>query len=136
MTSDETDELRAFLLDHVSGFEELEALLFFVRAPGRVWSSTDVALSLRLPEEMVESALDALAAGGVVLERTTGSGGARVYRFIASEGTLQLLEKLRRAYDEERIIVMQIMTSNAMERVRSAAARRLADAFRLERGKK
>jgi hypothetical protein len=136
LTSDETEELRPFLRDNVSSFEELETLLFFVRAPRGVWSAADVAPAVRLPEEAIETALDALVKAGNFLQQAMGADGRRGYRLASSEETLRLLETLRRAYDEERVRVMQIMTSNALERVRSAAARRLADAFRLGRGKK
>lgn len=136
MTSDEFEELRVFLRDHVSSFEELEALLFFMRAPRRPWSCADVALAIRLQDDLVQSALEALVAADGILERTAQAGKDQAFRYSPPAELDPVLAKLQRAYDEQRLRIVQIMSSNAMDRVRSSAARRLADAFRLERNKK
>jgi hypothetical protein len=47
-----------------------------------------------------------------------------------------LVAELERAYSEQRLAIIQAMSANAFERVRGAAAQRLADAFRLEKSKK
>jgi hypothetical protein len=136
LTSDELEELRVFLRDYVSGFEELEALLFFMRAPRRAWSSAEVAAAINLQEDLVQGALDALVAANGILERTSQAGSDQVFRYSPPAELNPLLAKLQRTYDEQRLRIVQIMSANAMERVRSSAARRLADAFRLERTKK
>jgi hypothetical protein len=137
LTSDELEELRVFLSDHLSGFEELEVLLFFVRAPRRAWKLVDVADALNLPTEVIETALRQLATEGAPIAATTdATTAATTYRYAPSVQTERLLEALSRAYEEQRLTVLQLMSSNAMERVRSMAARRLADAFRLDRSKK
>ena len=133
MATDEEDELRVFLRDYVSSFEELETLLFFARAPRRPWKTTDVSLSLNLSEELVGDALTALA--GSLIARDS-SGVEAAYRYAPTPALEPVVERLRQAYDEQRLFIVQIMTANAMARVRSAAARRLADAFRLDRSKK
>jgi hypothetical protein len=136
LTSDEFEELRAFLRDHVSSFEELEALLFFMRAPRRPWLSSDVAVAINLQDDLVQGALETLAAVDGILERTSEAGEEHAFRYSPPAELGPVLSKLQQAYDEQRLRIVQIMSSNAMERVRSSAARRLADAFRLERGKK
>lgn len=134
LTHEETEELRAFLREHVSSFEELEALLLFVRAPQRAWESFDVASALGLSEDMTETALSGIA--GTFVARESGGGSAVVYRYAPRAELEPVVELLRRAYAEERLTVVQIMSANAMQRVRSSAARRLAEAFRLERSRK
>ena len=135
MTSVETDALQAFLREHVSSFEELETLLFLARAPRRSWSAEELAAALKLPEDNVGAALDGLIAVGSLLEASAASGSV-AYRYAPAPALQPLLERLRIAYDEERVLILQLMTSNALQRVRSAAAQRLADAFRLQRDKK
>jgi hypothetical protein len=131
LTSDEAEELKAFLRDNVSGFEELETLLFFVRAPRRAWTCADVAAPLKASEELVEGALKSLTQMVVIAEEK----GPSSYRYAPPAGLEPLLERLLKAYDEQRLTVVQMMTANAIERVRSSAAHRLADAFRV-RGRK
>lgn len=134
MTVDE--QLQDFLRDNVSSFEELEILLLLVRAPRRAWSTAEVAVSVGLPEELVARALDTLASSSRLVERATNTGSPQLYRLVAPDDAQTVLEKLRRVYDEQRVSIMRIMTANALARVRSSAAQRLADALRLDRGKK
>lgn len=136
LTRDELEELRVFLSEHVSGFEELEVLLFFVRVPRQAWSLTEVAGALNLSAELVEAALGQLTTAGAPITASTDPKTGTTFRYAPSVQTERLLEGLPRAYEEQRLAVLQIMSSNAMDRVRSMAARRLADAFRLDRSKK
>jgi DNA-binding MarR family transcriptional regulator len=134
LTSDETENLRVFLRDHVSSFEELEVLLFFVRGPRHACSLADLGEALSLSKELLKMALAQLMAAGLPISSADGSSES--YRYTPDAQSEQILESLRDAYDEQRLTILRIMSSNAMERVRSTAARRLADAFRLDRSKK
>lgn len=134
LTNDDTGQLREFLREHVSSFEELEALLLFARAPRRAWPLLEVAAALNLSEEMTASALHGLSEAFLVCD--AGMGSSAVYRYAPRPEHERMLERLQRAYAEERLTIVQIMNANAMQRVRSSAARRLAEAFRLERTKK
>jgi len=134
LTSDETEKLRVFLRDYVAGFEELETLLFLVRAPRRPWTAADLATSLNLPKDAIENALGDLSQD--LVTREPGADGRSTHRYVPRYDLEPLVELLRRAYDEQRVTVMRLMSANALERVRTAAARRLADAFRVERSKK
>ena len=134
MASDE--ELQEFLRTNVFSFEELETLLFFARAARRTWSIPEVAHSVRLPEEVVEGALRALTSTSRLVEATAGTDQSRLYRLAAPDDALRSLDDLLRAYDERRVSVVRMMSSNALARLRSSVAQRLADAFRLDRGKK
>jgi hypothetical protein len=136
LASEDTEELRAFLRENVSTFEELETLLFFMRAAPGQRTVSEVAAALRMPEEMAQTALDGLLAASSVLERTSRDGQSVAFSFAPPAELQEVLGKLERAYDEQRLDIVRIMSSNALERVRSSAARRLADAFRLERSKK
>jgi len=132
LTSDDTEELRVFLRDHVSGFEELEILLFFVRSERRPWSAAELRAALNLSQELIRAALAQLVTAAAPITGDT----AGTYRYTPDSRSERLLEVLRRAYDEERLTILQLMSSNALERVRRAAALRLANAFRLKASKK
>jgi hypothetical protein len=134
LTDEETEQLKSFLRDHVSSIEELSILLFFVRSRRKPWSSSEVATALQLSEPAVESALVGLTAAAAPVERDPADPTS--YRYAPSPGQEPLLSTLSRCYGEEPVTILQLMSSNAMERVRSATAKRLADAFRLDRNKK
>lgn len=133
LTESQLYELREFLHTHVSGFDELEALLFLARAPRQAWASKDVGAVLELPDEAVQEALENLAAESRAIEAAPDAEGTRKYRYVPDEEQDRLVECLRRAFDEEPGTVLRLMSANAIVRVRSAAARRLAAAFGLRK---
>ena len=135
LIAEQPERLRRFLRDHVSGYEELEALLFVAREVGQDWTDFEVAGSLNVPVESIASALESLLSTGMI--EVVRRGNLIAYRYapktdIAREEVVEL----QRAYSEQRLAVMQMMSANALERVRTAALQRFADAFRLEGGKK
>lgn len=124
-----------FLRDNVSSYEELNALLLLSRAPVRAWALAEAAESLNVPLELMKTALAALCASGILVEAAGES--SKSYRYAPSGKLLaEQVAALQQAYVEQPMDVVQAMTANAIERVRSSAARRLADAFRFERSKK
>jgi phosphoribosylcarboxyaminoimidazole (NCAIR) mutase len=131
-----SDRLREFLREHVSSFEELETLLLLAGASGRAWSDSEVAAALNGPVETVTAALSSLSLVDGLLTVSEQAGGLR-YQFSPRSAQLgQLIGELAALHAEQRLTLMQLMSSNALERVRGAAMRRLADAFRLDRPKK
>jgi hypothetical protein len=130
------EPLRVFSRDHVSSFEQLRALLCLARGEGRAWSPKDAALATGLPVELVKGALEELAQAGPLVVASPGSDGT-TYAFAPGSATARaLVAELARVYDEEPLALIRMMNDNALERVRSTAARRLAEAFRLDREKK
>ncbi len=136
MLSDPSELLRDFLRDNISSYEELEALLFLARNPAQEWSAADVANSLKVSADATEEALQALTAGGQLVDAEQRASVV-VYRYVPSDDSIeQRVVELRQAYEDQRLNVVMMMSENALARVRKAAMRRLADAFRIERGKK
>jgi hypothetical protein len=129
--------LSLFLRDHVTSYEELETLLLLARMPEAAWTSSQIAEKLNVASvETVEAALDALRAGGQLV-RGEPEARPKLFRFAPANDNLRgLVADLQRAYQDSRFEIVQTMTANAMQRVRSSAARRLADAFLFERRKK
>ena len=131
-----TEQLKRFLRDNISSYEELEILLLLSRQPGVNRSDQDLAMSLGAPLERVTTALEALRATDCLLH-TEERGDLTYFSYApASDEVGGLVSELGSVYAERPLAVIQIMSANAFERVRGATARRLADAFRLERPKK
>jgi hypothetical protein len=128
--------LAEFLHDHVSSYEKLETLLLLARSPERDWSAPDIAQSLNASVDSIEEALEGLLAAGSLLECVQAARPLKVRYLPSNQQVHALVTELQRAYVEQRLAVVQIMSANALERVRSAAGRRLAEAFRFERSKK
>jgi hypothetical protein len=135
LISEQSERLRRFLGDHVSGYEELETLLLVAREAERDWTDSEVAASLNVPIEPISSALEGLFSSGIVAAAQRGALTA--YRYAPKTDILrEEVAELQRAYSDQRLTVMQIMSANALERMRTATIQRFADAFRLERSKK
>ena len=136
MADDPDQQLRLFLHDFVKSYEELEALLFLARNEGQDFGAEVVTSALSAMAGSIDEALEELARGGRLVKMTPSSDGP-LYRYAPSdEATRRLVADLEAAYAERRMRVVQMLSANALERVRHAAMLRLADAFRLERGKK
>ncbi len=128
--------LQAFLHDSVSSYEELEALLLLARECDRSWTDQQLADALKVPVAGITSALDGLAAVDGLLQVDTQAAPRQFHYAPKSKMLRQVVEELATAYSEQRLAVVRLMSSNALDRVRSSAMRRLANAFRIERPKK
>ena len=52
-----TDEIKAFIADHIRSVEQLEILLLLQRNPGREWSAADVSKELYVSPESTATRL-------------------------------------------------------------------------------
>jgi hypothetical protein len=135
LPDDPSQNLREFLRDFVSSYEELEVLLLLARE-ARQWSAAELAAALSAREDVIEAAAESLVDVGCLVDAVTAVGQRR---FIFAPNSLELgarVAELDRAYVERRLAIVQMMSANAVERMRGAAIRRFADSFRLERPKK
>lgn len=128
--------LQAFLHDSISSYEELEALLLLVRESERSFSDRELAEALKVDVAYITPALDQLASVEGLLEVEDQAGQRRLRYAPKSKLLRQVVEELATAYVEQRLAIVQLMSANALDRVRGAAIRRLANAFRIERPKK
>lgn len=128
--------LQAFLRASISSYEELEVLLLLVRASNRSWTAHELADALKVEVDGLAPALDQLGAIEGLLE-IGNRAGERRFRYAPKSKVLQqVVEELATAYVEHRLAVVQLMNANALERVRGAAVRGLANAFRIGRPKR
>ena len=136
MVGNVSEALQAFLHDSISSYEELEALLLLVSASHRSWTDDELAEALKVPVERIEPAVDALALVEGLLAIDNQNGQRRFQYAPKNEWLRQVVEELATAYVEQRLAIMQLMSTNALNRVRSVAIRSLANAFRVHRPEK
>jgi hypothetical protein len=130
-----SESLQAFLHASICSYDELEALLLLARERHRSWTDDELAEELKVQVDAITPALDQLASVGGLLE-VVNHAGQRRFQY-APQGTLlgQVVEELATAYVEQRLTIVQLMSANALNRVRGAAIRNLANALRVQRPK-
>jgi hypothetical protein len=124
-------DVRALLQEHIDSYEQLEALLLLRRERFEQWTSEGLAARLRIRSEMAETALSHLQSVGLV--GITGAGPARFAYRPANAALDAAVDRLQHEYAERPILVIQLMSANAIERLRTAALHTFADAFVLSK---
>jgi hypothetical protein len=120
--------LRAFLRSHVESYDDLEAILALHRA-SEPKSAAGLASELSIDANEAQQILDRFIGGHLV--GAVQLGREVHFRYMPKTQELaSMVELLVRAYAEERAKLMELMTANAIERVRSNALRMFADGFR------
>jgi len=125
------EDVRALLHEHIESYEHLETLLLLRRERYEQWTSETLAARLRVRPELIESALASLKASGLV--ETLGVAPTRFAYRPASSGLDGAVGRLAREYAERPILIIQLMSANAIERLRTAALHTFADAFVLHK---
>jgi hypothetical protein len=131
-TDDLPDDVRALLQAHIESYEQLEVLLLLRRERYEEWTAAGLAARLHIREELIGSALEGLKSGGLVAATGAASDPRFAYR-PASSGIDAAAGRLDREYAERPIRIIQLMSANAIDRVRTAALHTFADAFVLKK---
>ena len=127
------EELRRFLAEHVEELDELVVLAFLETRGSEGAPLSAVVEAVPFTEATARAVLERLAARELV---SCSALEPAEYRFApADPATRAELERVFTTYRENPIVVMNLMTANAIERVRTAALRTFADAFRIGRPK-
>ncbi len=122
------------MLASVDSYEQLEILLLLHRERASPWTAAQVAGALKISLAAAASSLDELE-GRRLLSATGGS--ERSHRYApADPGSADVVDRLARAYEERRVAVIDLMSANAMSRIRRSALRTFAEAFRVKWTKK
>lgn len=124
--------LRGFLFERIAGYEELELLLLLRKDPRSLHAAAELAQSLGLSQEAALTGLERLAACGLC--QSGGSSSRFRYAPVTPE-IARNVEDLARVYEDSRLSVIKIMNENAVKRMRAAAVRSFADAFRVREKK-
>jgi len=122
------------LSEHVTSYEQLETLLLLHAHSERTWTVAQVAEHIRIDDANVALALMELCSHQL-LERDAGRPVIE-YHYNPANGLLaKAVDLLATAYRDQRLEIVRLMSANAIERMRSTAARTFSDAFLLK-GKK
>jgi hypothetical protein len=120
-----------------SGVESYEQLLILLHTHGshpREWSAEDLSTHLNMSPAIIQHALQRLEAGHLLGRRSMH--GADRYAYSPSNAALeQAVADLARVYGQNPLLIIRVMSNNAIQRVRTAALRTFADAFLLRRDK-
>ena len=135
MTDDLPEDVRAMLHEHIESYEQLEVLLLLRRERHEEWTVTGLATRLHVREELVGPALEGLRTAGLVAITGAAPAPCFAYRPVSS-GLDAAASRLDREYAERPIKIIQLMSANAIERVRTAALYTFADAFVLKKSDK
>jgi len=125
--ADIPEAVRALLSDRIHTYEQLETVVLLFRRSDQQWTAAMVSDELRLSTEAAREALQGLAAQSVL--RVTSE--ASTLRYVWEPDLQPVVDNLIRIYDENRLELMSIMTTNAIERMRTGALRAFANAFLL-----
>jgi hypothetical protein len=129
----EPKSLKELLFETVDTFEELEVLVWFHdRGEGSVSGATLLGQQTVAPPEAAEVALASLATRGIL---SASSAKPDQFLYVPSAEAREAIDQIVREYRENPVQVMGLMTANAIERVRTAAARTFAESFRFRRPK-
>lgn len=128
-------QIRDFLLQYVETYEQLEVLLLLCRQRDRSWTPEAVGERLRISTLVAAKALDDLCRSRLVDQLKVGRQTTYTFR-PASTKLAATVEALVREYDDSPLNIIHFMNANALDRVRSAAARTFADAFVIDPKKK
>ena len=131
---DVSPELKSFLRGWITSYEQLQTLLLLRQRRGESLSAPFVAGALHVSETVATEGLDHLCHVSLVEVRVTGE--TRVFKYAPGSIHLgNLVDQLADAWDRNLLAVMNLMSANAIERVRTGAIRTFADAFLVGRKK-
>jgi hypothetical protein len=136
VTGDLPEDVRAMLHERIESYEQLEILLLLRRERYEEWTVTGLAARLHVREELIGLALEGLRTAGLVA--ITGAAPAprfAYYRPVSSDLDAAA-SRLDREYAERPIRIIQLMSANAIERLRTAALHTFADSFVLRKNDK
>jgi hypothetical protein len=125
----EEDELKRFLLEHVEDVQELSMLAWFEsRAPSSGASGNDIAEGTHFPVASTIEAAERLVRRGLLARSETDPP---LYYHQENEAARVMLTRAIGAYRSDPVKIMQLLTANAIDRLRTAALRTFAECFRL-----
>lgn len=126
--------VQELLAERIESFEQLEVLLRLFEGRSQSWTADSLAEQLNIPVAAVLPALAHLRA--VELLVASGEPGNEKYGYAPRDAEAdQAVRALAEVYRTNRLSVLQLMSANAIDRVRSRAIRLFADSFLLGRSK-
>jgi hypothetical protein len=130
------DNVRALLRERIESYEELEALLALERLRGAGLTTVELSAALRVNGPLIEQALRVLETRSLVRSRNAAERPLRYFYAPSNAELDDAVRALAKAYGEQPIRIIQLMSENAIQRLRTGAVRAFADAFILRKDKK
>ena len=127
------EDVRAFLSLYIESYEQLEILLLLRREPS-LWTGQRLCSRLNVSLSLVQAAVSALYAKGLV-QPLSGPSEEHYKAQSRAEPLDETMERLASVYADWPIEIIRLMSTNAIERVRTAALRTFVDAFVLRKHK-
>lgn len=126
-----SEELKAFVLDHVDSVEQLEVLLLLREKRESCWTAAEVSRELRSSAESVANRLKGLLAKKLLIQiGELTLVDERVYQYQPQSEKLDfLVGRLAEMYRTRRFTVMNVIFSKPAESIRT-----FADAFKIKKG--
>ena len=126
-----SDELKAFILEHVDSIEGIEVLLLLSAHRERTWTATEVSRELRSSFDSAANRLRALQTKRILREEGDRTLSEElIYRYgPQSEKMDFLIGRLAELYRTRRFSVMNLIFSKPAESIRT-----FADAFKIRKG--
>ena len=136
------DDVRGLLRERVESYEELETLLALERLRAQGKTVEELSAVVRVNTPLIERALRVLESRSLIEQRASATTGARggaarpERRYFYAPASAELdnaVRALAQAYAEQPIPIIKLMSENAIQRLRTGAARAYADAFILRK---
>jgi hypothetical protein len=126
------EAIRAFLRDYIDSFESLEILLL-LRRERTACTAEELYRRLKARAPLIDDALASLVRARLV---NTDQNVPTSYRYADEDSARDsIVGSLERLYRDETIQIMQLMSTNAIERLRTSTIRAFADAFVMRKDK-
>ncbi len=122
------DEAQKLLQTHLDSFEKLE-LVRALRTSGRPMSRDDLEVECRFTPDTVHEALESLSHARIV---EFDAAAAKLAR-LGPSSHAPAFQAVMEFYENDRHAVLTLLSTMAMERIRSMTARAFADAFVLRK---
>lgn len=129
-----SDDVRAFLREHIETYEELQLLLLLHSEGSSTWTADLLAGRLSLADDALSESLGALQTRHLVERLLVGA--EERYQLPAEIARNESLRRLATLYASHTIEIIKLMSSNSIDRIRTAALRSFADAFLFRKDKK
>lgn len=125
------ESVRAFLRDSIDSFESLEILLL-LRRERTACTAEELGRRLGTRVPLIDDALASLVRTGLV----NADRNVLTYAYADEDAARDaIVSSLERVYRDEPIRIMQLMSANAIERLRTRTIRAFADAFVVRKDK-
>jgi hypothetical protein len=121
-----SERVRSFVCDRIHTIEQLETILLMHDDPVATWTAAAVASRLRIDAQLAESALERCVKSELCTEK---SGSQRTFAYAPDVASAHAIGELVAVYAHARVEVLMLISTCAMERIRTAQLHTFAQAF-------